>query len=311
MMHLIIVKIQKFFVLAACVAVIAQASAVGHAATTLAQAGQVNAVFSNKAGGKRSFYVSLPKNDAVNIRYKLVLVFPGTDTIGKEMKAFVGDGWGAEKGLESNMPNTIFVYPDPKWRFFAQWNSTDGGWLLGPYGGAARGMEDIYFVSELLGWLQKNYPIDAQQIFATGHSWGGDMTAVVGCFLGDKFRAIAPVAANRPYWFNAGNRPLNCVGNPAVWTFFGSDDTHFDGKEPRKGEFGREQNQFWLRKYSCSKSSTQLNIGSKWESIEYKNCKSTVRFSLYSPNFSGRSDQPGHQPPDWYLSGVTTWFNSF
>ena len=167
------------------------------APTEAPKKGQISNVFSKQAGGKRSFYLSLPDGYSAENKYKLVLVFPGTSTTGMEMKAFVGDGWNGINGLEANMPNTIFVYPDPKWRYFPDWKSTDGGWLLGPYGSAAKGMEDIRFVSELLDWLTANYAIDTERVFATGHSWGGDMTAVVGCFLGDRFRAIAPVAANR------------------------------------------------------------------------------------------------------------------
>ena len=279
--------------------------------TLLAKKGQISTVFSSQAGGERSFYVSLPDSYSKATKYKLVLVFPGTSTTGLEMKTFVGDGWNGIKGLEANMPNTIFVYPDPKWRYFPVWKTTDGGWLLGPFAGAAKGMEDIYFISELLDWIKNNYTIDSERIFATGHSWGGDMTAVVGCFLGNKFRAIAPVAANRPYWFESGSKPLNSVGNPSVWTFFGTDDDHFRGQEPNNGDFGREQNQFWMDKYTCDAKFLKLNIEPKGESVEYKNCTNTVRFTLYSPNFSGNSDQPGHQPPDFYLSEVPIWFNSF
>lgn len=45
---------------------------------------------------------------------------------------------------------------------------------------------------------------DTERVFATGHSWGGDMAQVVSCFLGERFRATVPVAANRPYWFEDG-----------------------------------------------------------------------------------------------------------
>ncbi|TAE30673.1 MAG: hypothetical protein EAZ91_10105 [Cytophagales bacterium] len=272
--------------------------------------GQLTVQFSAKAGNKRSFFVSLPPTYSRTKKHKLVVVFPGTDTRGKAMKAFVGDGWN-DDGLEANMSNAIFVYPDPKWRYFADWKSTNGGWLLGPHGGAAAGMEDIHFVGELLDWMIKKYAIDTARIFATGHSWGGDMTAVVGCFLGNRFRAIAPVAANRPYWFESGNKPLNCSGAPAVWTFFSTQDEHFEGQEPKSGDFGKAQNAFWRSKYACRSTFTILDIEPYGESVEYVNCTSTVRFTLYSPDFSGESDMPGHQPPDFYLREVPRWFNSF
>lgn len=273
--------------------------------------GQIDITFSTSAGGKRSFYLVLPKNYSRKKKYKLVFNFPGTSTTGKEMKEFVGNGWNNLPGFESYMQNTIFVYPDPKWRYFEIWNETMGGWLLGPFGGAAAGMEDINFISELLDFIKVNYSIDQNKIFATGHSWGGDFTAVVGCFLGDKFKAIAPVAANRPYWFESGNKNLNCKGNPAVWTFFGNDDEHFEEQQTNKGDFGIEQNDFWNNKYSCSSVSKILKINPYGESVEYQNCSRTVRFTRYNADFSGNSDQPGHQPPDFYLKEVPKWFNSF
>ncbi len=267
--------------------------------------------FSKQAGGKRGFYLSIPTNYSKNNKYKLLFVFPGTDTKGKEMQEFVGKSWGKFAGLEENMPNTIFVYPDPKWRHFEGWETTNGGWLLGKYGGNAAGMEDIYFTEELLNWLLKKYSIDEQRVFATGHSWGGDMTAVVGCFMGDRLRAIAPVAANRPYWFDSGDELLECNGSPAVWTFFGNKDEHFAESETTKGDFGREQNDFWLKKYACSKKPKTLQIEPFGESVEYTGGSSNVRFSLYSPDFYGKTNQPGHQPPNWYAVEVAKWFNSF
>ena len=211
--------------------------------------GQISLKLSQKAGNERSFYLSLPKNYTQNERHKLVLVFAGTDSKGFEMKEYIGDGWSSGlDGIEAQMPKTIFVYPDPKWRYFSGWNGTYGGWLLGPNEHPAKGMEDLYFVDELIDWLIEKYNIDQDRIFATGHSWGGDMTCVVGCFLGNRFRAIAPVAANKPYWFNSNSATSDCKGSPAVWTFYGLDDDYFADRQSEKGQFGKEQNDFGFQK---------------------------------------------------------------
>ena len=92
----------------------------------------------------------------------------------------------------------IYVYPDPL-EGFEGWGTW--GWLLGPHARPADGQQDLSFMGSLLDRLEASYCIDRERIFVTGHSWGGDMAAVVGCFMGDRIRAAVPAAANRPYWF--------------------------------------------------------------------------------------------------------------
>lgn len=279
--------------------------------SSLHNSGQIEYIFSQEAGGKRSFFLTLPDDYSKENKYKLVIIFSGTNATGKNMKDYVGSGWNGVVGLESNMPNTIFVYPDPKWRYFPEWGKTYGGWLLGLFAGPAEGMEDIYFVSELLDWVQNNYSVDRDRIFVTGHSWGGDMAAVVGCFLGDRFTAVVPVAANRPYWFDDPSINTSCKGSPAIWTFFGKDDDYFKEHESYSGDFGIQQNEFWTKRFACDPNSEVLEIEPIGESVEFKNCQTIVRLTLYSPDFSGGDFLPGHQPPDFFLSEVPKWFNSF
>lgn len=268
--------------------------------------GQLSGSFSEAAGSNRSYFVTLPKNYTPLKKYKLVLVFAGTDTTGKEMRDWFGSGWNASApGLEKNMQDTIFIYPDQKWR----WGS-DRGWALGPNGADFVGNHDIKFTEELLALAKRNYSIDSTKVFVTGHSWGGDMAAVVGCFLGDQFKAIAPVAANRPYWFyNSNNTAIKCKGKPAVWTVFGLADDYFGDTSPN-GLFGKEQNKFWINSYGCNASATKKLSN---ETIEYTQCKTApVRLTLYrSGQYSGGGDLTGHYPPDYFLKNVSTWFSSF
>lgn len=142
------------------------------------------------------------------------------------------------QGLEEGLKDAILVYPGQKYR----WDG-DGGWALGPEAGDYGGGEDIRFTAELLDLIERDYTVDRARIFATGHSSGGDMAAVVGCFLGDRFRALAPIAANRPYWLGTPPSAAACRGRPAVWTIFGLNDDHFGATSP-DGAFGIEQNTF-------------------------------------------------------------------
>lgn len=269
--------------------------------------GQLSSNFSKDAGGNRSYYVTLPKDYNPQKKYKLVMAFAGTHSTGQEMREWFGLGWNDDApGLEKNMKDTIFIYPDQKWR----WGS-DRGWALGPNGDEFGGLHDIKFTEELLALVKRTYSIDSNKVFAIGHSWGGDMTAVVGCFLGNNFRAIAPVAANRPYWFeNSDDTLVKCQGKPAVWTVFGLSDTHFDKNDNYRALFGKQQNEFWLNNHGCSAASGK-KIGKG--TTEYTNCKvAPVRFTLFKDDeYSGGGDTTGHYPPDYFLKDVSNWFQSF
>ncbi|SDY79855.1 polyhydroxybutyrate depolymerase [Lysobacter sp. yr284] len=265
--------------------------------------GQRSHVFSDAAGGERSYYVALPANYDRSKRYRLVMVFAGTDTRGREMHEWFGAGWRPPQvvGLEPRMHDTVFVYPDQAYA----WGDV-AGWALGPKARPYDGWHDIRFAEELLAQAERDYSIDTERVFATGHSWGGDMAAVVGCYLGAHFRAIAPVAANRPYWFGSPTSDGDCTGMPAVWTFFGRDDDHFGDASP-DGLFGEEHDAFWTARQQCSRDYDRSG-----ETRVYRGCKTGVRFTLYAGGqYSGGGGLRDHQPPDYFLQALSQWLYAF
>lgn len=267
--------------------------------------------FSSAAGGTRGYYISVPENYDNTKQYRLVFVFAGTDSTGEFMHEWMGQGWNSNTpGLEKLMTNTIFVYPDQKY----VWGNVKG-WALGNYAGQFGGMHDIQFTKELLALIKQDYSIDSNRIFATGHSWGGDMANVTAYFLKGVFKAIAPVASNRPYWFESNGSYINepgYTGNTAVWIFFGLDDDHF-GNSSVDGAFGEEQADFWILKNSASQNPNNTSpIGSQGDVTERYNGTSEVKLTLYSTGqYSGSGSLPGHQPPDYYFKAVTDWFKTF
>ena len=251
--------------------------------------------FGAAAGGERSYYLVVPSDYDPAVPHRLVVGYAGTNWSGEMIRPYLE--------LEESGSQTIYVYPDLRFRDFEGWGNL-GGWLLGPHAAPANGMEDLDFTSALLDHLEASYCIDTDRVFATGHSWGGDMAAVVGCFLGDRFRAVAPVAANRPYWFEpAGGGEPGCVGDVAVWTFFGQADDHFTS-QPSVGAYGIEQDDFWRARNACGDATTDLGFGTDGECIEHGGCRVQTRFCLYSP-------ETGHQRPGYYPLAVRRWFGSF
>ncbi len=248
--------------------------------------------------GTRGFYLSVPAGYDPDVPSALVVGYPGTNWLGEQVQPYLG--------LESVEPqsNEIFVYPDPLWHDFAGWGNL-GGWILGPYAQPADGNEDLVFTEALLDWVEANYCVDTERVFATGHSWGGDMAQVVSCFLGERFTASVPVAANRPYWFEAGTEWVNCSGETAVWTMFGVADDHFTS-QAWPGEYGDECRDFWLDTRDCdgADSYTDLGFGEQDECVEFTGCSSPVRYCLYGPDTA-------HQVPAYYAEAAMEFFRGF
>jgi poly(3-hydroxybutyrate) depolymerase len=80
---------------------------------------------------------------------------------------------------------------------------------------------DLTLIDALLEQYRSELCIDEGRIFATGHSFGGCMSNAAGCFRGDVFRAIAPVAGCGP--FARGGSA--CVGRIATLQIHSPMDT--------------------------------------------------------------------------------------
>jgi polyhydroxybutyrate depolymerase len=249
-------------------------------------------------GGARGYYLSLPKSYDPKKPHRLIVGYPGTNWTGAMIQGYLD--------LESHASgDEIFAYPDPQYHDFTGWGNL-GGWLLGPNAAPANGDADLVFTAALLDDLEANYCIDTSREFATGHSWGGDMAQVVSCFMGDRFRASVPVAANRPYWFKKPDGTMEtCKGMTAVWTFFGSADDHFTD-QTYPGQYGDECRDFWLNEAKCAgkTQSTPLSYGTGTECVDYQGCDRTTRYCLYGP-------ATGHQRPDYYPQAAMDYFHSF
>jgi polyhydroxybutyrate depolymerase len=56
------------------------------------------------------------------------------------------------------------------------------------------GADDVAFIDTLLDKVTDEYCVDADRVFSTGMSNGAGMSTTLGCELGDRFAAIAPVS---------------------------------------------------------------------------------------------------------------------
>ncbi|TPV95822.1 MAG: hypothetical protein B7733_08040 [Myxococcales bacterium FL481] len=235
--------------------------------------------------------------------HRLIFGYAGTNWVGDKIRPYLQ----LESSAVEAKDDEIFVYPDPLWRNFGSWG-TLGGWVLGPHASPADGDGDIVFTRKIIEYMKENYCIDGDRIFATGHSWGGDMSEILACFADDDFRATAPVAANRPYWFEPSPGDfIDCHGDTAMWVLFGVDDDHFAGSQSYPGEFGDDQRDYWLDTYGCDGEDafSDLGFGGSNECVEYSGCSPALRYCLYDGKY-------GHQiPKDYFARAVMEFFRSF
>lgn len=249
--------------------------------------------------GLRSYYLELPAGYDPQVPHRLVVGYAGTNWTGEMIQPYLD-----LEGVAGDGVPEIFVYPDPLWRDFEGWGNL-GGWVLGPHAAPAHGDGDLVFTERLIDHLGESYCIDESKVFATGHSWGGDMAMVAACFLGERFAAAVPVAANRPYWFESGPDALvDCPGDAAVWTFFGVADDHFTSQD-YPGQYGDECRDFWVGEHACAgvDAAEDLGLGGPGECVQYQGCASETRYCLYAAEF-------GHQVPDYYSEATMQWFRS-
>jgi polyhydroxybutyrate depolymerase len=153
--------------------------------------------------------------DVDGVKREGLVVAPAKKTAGKVPLVFDFHGHGGTARhaarvhhIHENWPEAVVVY--------MQGLNTPGkltdpegkktGWQHGP---GDQNDRDLKFFDAVLASVKKDYPIDEQRIYATGHSNGGAFTYLLWAKRGDTFAAFAPVAAAAGLYFReAKPKPL-------------------------------------------------------------------------------------------------------
>lgn len=170
----------------------------------------------NVGGVDRSYLIFVPSSYVPNKPLTLVVGLHGMTGTATKARNMFGLGMETESAGKA-----IFVYPqalpstEPEFLGKTRWNVTAG-------------TNDHAFIEALMTAMETKYCIDKKKEFAVGFSNGAEMVTALGCSKGDRYRAIAPVATGL-----AGTEMLSsktCVGEVAVWTGVGTEDTnHLEG----------------------------------------------------------------------------------
>jgi polyhydroxybutyrate depolymerase len=73
------------------------------------------------------------------------------------------------------------------------------------------GEDDVEFIDTLIDTVSAEYCVDADRVFSTGMSNGAGMTTTLGCELGDRIAAIAPVAGVNLSGTCPGDHPVSVL----------------------------------------------------------------------------------------------------
>jgi len=226
---------------------------------------------------KRTFLVHVPSAYDGKKTVPLVLCFHGGIGTGKQLEQTTSFSQLADK------ENFIVVYPDGHNN---QWNDGRGSGFSG-----IPTANDVGFVSALIDYMQKNYRVDPQRIYATGGSNGGIFTNRLGVELSNKFAAIAPVVANLPInpQSNKPYAPEPSKQKPlSVLMINGVDDTFVKWEGGRvKGSTGRvtsvaETVSSWVELNGCNQKPEVTNLPDK-----VPDDRTTVRREIYTGCKSG------------------------
>ncbi len=128
--------------------------------------------------------------------------------------AFHGGGGNARQFRDSNgfeaiaeREGFVVVHPDGTGRIDMR------SWNAGGCCGLAHTEEidDVGYLLALLDELEGRLPIDAERVFATGHSNGAMMSFRLAADAGDRIRAIAPLGAALLTEAGPGSRPVRVL----------------------------------------------------------------------------------------------------
>jgi len=110
--------------------------------------------------------------------------------------------------------------------------------------------DDVLYVSDVIAHVSARVCTDSTRVYATGFSGGGRMSSLLGCAMGTRLAAIAPVSGLR---FSSP-----CTGSPVpVLTFHGLADPQnpYDGHASGRGAEWEESVPDalagWARRNSC------------------------------------------------------------
>ena len=171
-------------------------------------------------------------------------------------------GQASNSGLETVSARERFIV--------ATLDAVDARWNVPVQAGRP---DDVAYVSDVIDHVARQVCTDEARIYATGFSGGARMTSLLGCKLGSRIAAIAPVSGLRL------PGPGQCSGRPVpVLTFHGLADPQntYDGHVASRGEEWLESVPEalagWARRDSCKGDAILQDPPGPLSTMRYEGC---------------------------------------
>ena len=218
-------------------------------------------------------------------RYALVHVPKGWD--GTTSLPLVLSFHGLGASAENQMATDNFAALGDRKQFIVAYPAAIGASAFGPAWNFKRPETELAFVDALLAQLESRLCVDPARVYATGLSYGGEMTDILSCERSNVFAATAPVSAYL--------MPRTCdskVPMPTI-SFHGVEDQLL----PYAGGGVSQQVAFetWgsttAARNGCAPKPTESQYRATVEALTWHGCKEPV--VLYRVHHNGHT-WPGH-----------------
>ena len=230
---------------------------------------------------QRTTILGLPSNYNPNTPYRLIFAFHGWGGNGSQVAGSGNNGYYGIRAQSNNQ--AIFFAPD---------GSDDPPNGLGwPNDNGA----DMAFIRAMVTWAKDNLCVDQNRIFATGFSYGGMISNLIGCQMSDVFRAVAPMAGMFNVYGMPGSSLCANQRNVATWVAHGDMDTVVATSG------GAAARDYFLGVNHCTMTSATTT---PTPCVAYAGCDQG--YPVHWCQFSG-----AHTPPSFSGTGIWAFFSQF
>ncbi len=257
-------------------------------------------------GLKRSYHLHIPSSLRNSTAAPLVVALHGGGGNGQKMEKL------SRLSLLADRAGFVVAYPDA---VDGHWNDGRG---LSDYRSQRENIDDVGFIAGMIDAIAGDYGIDAERVYVTGASNGAMMSLRLGCEVGHKITALAPVIGSMPENLVSRCSP---AGPIPLMMINGTDDplvpweggyVHLFRKKLGKIVSIPQTIDFWVAHNGCAPDPQITGVpdtdpadGTSVQKRVYRQCTDGADVVLYEIKGGGHTWPGGYQYLPEFLIGKT------